>query len=138
MKLETLKEKFTQTFELLNAIIGHQNRLKCCINDATTEIWHLSRCVFDLKGFKAKINLYEVIFELLSCEILKGNRAEMGDSGRFSSRMVTSFRFLATTVRLSFVSSGSGAGEGVVSLIHKLSGHMKCLVTYVKGRPSKR
>lgn len=46
--------------------------------------------------------------------------------------MVTSFGFQATAVGPPFV-SGPGAGEGVV-FIHKLSGHMKCLVTHVKDQ----
>lgn len=44
--------------------------------------------------------------------------------------MVTRFGFQATAVWLPFF-SGLGAGEGVV-FIHKLSGHMKCLVTHIK------
>lgn len=44
--------------------------------------------------------------------------------------MVTSFGFQATAVGPPFV-SGPGAAEGVV-FIHKLSGHMKCLVTHVE------
>lgn len=46
------------------------------------------------------------------------------------SIMVTSSGFQATAVWPPFV-SGLQTGEGVV-FIHKLSGHMKCLVTHVK------
>lgn len=44
--------------------------------------------------------------------------------------MVTSSGFQATAVWPPFI-SGLWTGEGVV-FIHKLSGHMKCLVTHVK------
>lgn len=46
-----------------------------------------------------------------------------------SSNMVTSFRFPGNSC-LSTFCRWTEAGEGVV-FIHKLSGHMKCLVTHV-------
>lgn len=49
---------------------------------------------------------------------------------QFHITMVTSSGFQATAVWPPFV-SGLQTGEGVV-FIHKLSGHMKCLVTHVK------
>lgn len=56
----------------------------------------------------------------------------MGDS-RQRSNMVTSFGFQATAVCPPFV-SGPGAGEGVV-FIHKLSGHVKCVLSDSCQRP---
>lgn len=93
-------------------------------------LFNLKPNLLNLKGWSL-ILLYVCLTPAPSQQWMQSwaTQGRRGNSKQHSI-MVTSPGFQATAVWPPFV-SGLWTGEGVV-FIHKLSGHMKCLVTHVK------